>query len=124
MDENTVVPIGRCDTDDPYDAEHGGWTPEQLRELVESVLALHAAVWPHHDVDGDGDPASILLAHAESTRQRVQELRALAVAVETTMPGASLSDRVTELIEDLADHNVITWPDVELTPDPFRHLAG
>lgn len=102
-DTDAAVPIGQTPTGDPYDAEFGGWTPAQLRQLVELVCGLHSAVWPHREVDGDGDPASILLEHAEATRRQVVELRSLAQEVVD----GHVTQKACDILDALEDHDVV-----------------
>ena len=105
-----AVPIGESHTDDPYDAEYGGWTPEDLVALVEAVVAFHGAVWPEGEVGGDGDPAGIILGHAEMARLQVVKLRELAVEVNVPHRAAWIGDRARHLLAELADYCVIDEP--------------
>lgn len=109
-DTETVTPIGECPTDDPYDAEYGGWTPDHLRHLVEAALGIHAAVWPDGEVDGEGDPSDIILKRLAMAETQVQNLRALAVEVSAPHRAAWIGDRGRELLDDLDDFLVIEKP--------------
>lgn len=90
--------------------DYGVWDAEDVRRLVEATIALHAAVWPHGEVDGDGDPASIVLDHAEATRAQVAKLRELAVEV-ARYAEVGLTTDALKLLDDLDDHLVTYDPE-------------